>query len=955
MSTEALRQSEPQFRALIEHSTDAIALLARDGAILYASPSTEQVTGYLAEEVVGVDSLSFVHPDDLEDVQRQFASILDQPGAFTSMKFRFHHKDGSYRWMDATATDWLEHATISAIVINYRDVTERKQQEDALRASEERYRTIVQTANEGIWLIDEQARTLYANKRMAELLNVTLEELEAHAVPDFLFPEDEATGKARILSNLQGHSEQFEFRFRRADGSELHTLAATSPVRDASGQIVGALGMFTNITVRKLTEHALSRSEEVLRIALNNSPITVYQQDRDLRYTWIYNPLSAFTSESILGKMDADFVSAEEAAHLTALKQRALLHGESVQEEIRTTSNAGTRWASLTVEPLRNSSGAIIGVTGAAIDLTERKELEQRTRSALESLLEMAQVLVREAEQDVSPDQPSTERIRPVMQRLAELTRAVLGCQRLSFTRVEPETELLRPLAVVGLSPEQEQRWWREQAEQEAHLSDSPDVALVARLRANEILLVDLTQPPYSAQPNPYGVRQMLVAPMVFSSQLLGFLSLDYGGLDHAYTYEELALARAVTELAALVMEREWLLAEHAQAQADTLAWRAAHQRMVELIELAHDAIIIRDPHSRIVYWNSGAERLYGWSKQEATGQDTHTLLLTRFLVSRETVNRVLAEAGQWEGVLTHTSRDGSAVIVESRQVLMRNQAGEPEAILEINRDITARERIQEEREEARANELAAREATRRMNEFIGIASHELKTPLTSIKGNLQLSRRRIASAIAETPVDNQRLLSRLADIQLMLDRAIRQVDVQNRLVSDLVDVSRIQTGQLELHLARIDLTSIVREMVENQRIAAPKRAISFEAETLAVPVLADDERIGQVVSNYLSNALKYSPPTCPVLVKLEADGELARVLVRDEGPGLTPEQQTHIWERFYRVPEIEVQSGSGVGLGLGLHICRTIIEQHGGQVGVESSIGKGATFWFTLPLHVEC
>ena len=114
---------------------------------------------------------------------------------------------------------------------------------------------------------------------------------------------------------------------------------------------------------------------------------------------------------------------------------------------------------------------------------------------------------------------------------------------------------------------------------------------------------------------------------------------------------------------------------------------------------------------------------------------------------------------------------------------------------------------------------------------------------------------------------------------------------------------------------------------------------------------MADADRIGQVVTNLLTNALKYSPEDAAVEVVVRAEENSLRVEVRDKGPGLTVEQRKHLFERFYRAPAIEVVSGAGVGLGLGLHICKTIIERHGGEIGVISAPGRGSAFWFTLPL----
>jgi len=174
---------------------------------------------------------------------------------------------------------------------------------------------------------------------------------------------------------------------------------------------------------------------------------------------------------------------------------------------------------------------------------------------------------------------------------------------------------------------------------------------------------------------------------------------------------------------------------------------------------------------------------------------------------------------------------------------------------------------------------------------------------------------------------------------------------MQHRLINDLIDVTRIQTDQLNLKLERCDLVRIVREVVEDQRILAPSRVIRWDTSILLAEVLADADRVEQVVNNFLSNALKYSETVQPVSVLLTREEGMIRVKVADGGPGLSATQQQQLWDRFARVGGIEVKSGSGVGLGLGLYICRNLIERQGGRVGVESIVSQGSTFWFTLPL----
>ncbi|MBD1395507.1 PAS domain-containing protein [Mucilaginibacter sp. ZB1P21] len=225
------------------------------------------------------------------------------------------------------------------------------------------------------------------------------------------------------------------------------------------------------------------------------------------------------------------------------------------------------------------------------------------------------------------------------------------------------------------------------------------------------------------------------------------------------------------------------------------------------------------------------------------------------------------------------------------------------------------------------------REIERRKDDFLSIASHELKTPLTTIKGLVQMMQKIVPPEVGDK-------------FKSVLNKTGMYIDRLNNLITELLDVSRIQTGNIELHKENFDFDKIVHETVEAIQVATNSHKLIIEGSTNE-QILADESHIIQVINNLLSNAIKYSPDNKIITVYLSKVSDFIKFSLKDEGMGIKQEDHKKIFERFYRVGEIQQRFP---GMGIGLYICDQIVKNHGGTLWVESEPGKGSTFNFTLP-----
>jgi len=374
---------------------------------------------------------------------------------------------------------------------------------------------------------------------------------------------------------------------------------------------------------------------------------------------------------------------------------------------------------------------------------------------------------------------------------------------------------------------------------------------------------------------------------------------------------------------------------------AERIKQAAILSEQAALLDLAQDAIVVRDMRNRILFWSRGAEVMYGWLSTEAVGRNTHELLKTEFAEPSEQIEVTLLRQGQWEGEAIHHRRDGTRVCVASRWALQRDPDGAPVRILTINSDITDRKQAESERKAAEeALEQIRKDEMRFKDEFLSHVSHELRSPLTAIKQFTTILLGGLAGELNKEQHEYQEIvLKNVRQLQSMID--------------DLLEVTRLQTGKLTIELENVSVSNAVSDSFNTLQETARAKGVTLSSDLPpGLPSAhADQTRVRQILIILLNNAIKFSPPSKTVHVQarlLDEDPHFLLLEVSDNGCGISPEIAERIFERLFQ--ESEPIKASRKGLGLGLYIGKELVTRQGGQIWVKRRTEQGSTFSFTLP-----
>ncbi len=415
-------------------------------------------------------------------------------------------------------------------------------------------------------------------------------------------------------------------------------------------------------------------------------------------------------------------------------------------------------------------------------------------------------------------------------------------------------------------------------------------------------------------------LQSYMGVPLVAGGKVIGAITFSSIQPHRHYTHDDLSFAQELAHRIALALDNAQLYRETQQAR----------DQLAIILQGVADGIIVYDKNSQIIYANHAAAKLTDFASVQAmTAMLPNTIVAQYEIIDEQgrpfppsqlPHRRVLAREHDAQAVIGYrekiTRQSEHWSLSKCRPIF--DEQGKVVFAIAIIHDIT--ERIL---------------AERRKDEFISMASHELKTPLTSLKGFTHVLLRRLAKQ------GDEQGLTYLAKID-------KQVDKLTILINDLLDLSKIQTGKLDYREEYFDLDALVREIVENVQGTTHTHRLLVEGQTHA-QVFGDKDRLGQVLINLLTNAIKYSPQADKVIVHLSTEQGQAIVSVQDFGIGIAKEYQQYIFDRFYRVTAPQEQTYPG--LGIGLYISSEIIRRHHGRLEVESHKGEGSTFSFVLPL----
>ncbi|MDD5502462.1 MAG: PAS domain S-box protein [Candidatus Thermoplasmatota archaeon] len=883
---QALHESEEKYRLIAENSFDGMFTVGLDGALSYVSPSAERIYGYTREEIVGMDTLEWMELVGVPDAAKLFAekvSKLSKGGTVINLSFPSKKKDGTPLFTEINAAPIIMNGEFKGIHATVRDITERKNAEEALRESEEKFRSLAEESPNMIF-INAKGRVVYANRRCEEIIGYTREEFYSDGF-DFLSitaSECRSAVAEKFKAHLDGKEvPPYEYTLITKSGKRLSVILSSRLINYGGGTAI--LGIVTDITERKIAEETIMASEEKYRTLTERMSDILWTMDPNMNTTYVSPSITkvlGFTLEERAKQTIEEQLTPESLAKAReTLAFELQRDGEPGVDPNRTINleleyhhkNGSLVWLDGVIKGIRNGKGEIIGLQGISRDITERKKWEQRLRESEEFHSTLVAGL---------PDMVLVHK-GGVIVYANRATETVLGYplkESIGTSVLNYVVEKDRPRVVDAMK-------------RRASGENVKDYEIQIRTKSGNI-------------------RNVIVKGEI----------ITYKG-EKAF-------------LVILIDITERKLAENILVEA--LARREEMENIVN-----RSPVIVfrwRNEAGWPVEYVSESIKQFGYSPQEISAAPYARI------IHPDDLKRVTAEVSDYakRGIKEYAqeyrivAKSGEVRWVEDRTWVRRDALGRITHHQGIVIDMTEKKRA----EEAQAQVEAIRRLDEIKTRFISVATHELRTPLVSIKGYSDLV-----------------LLGRAGEVsprvREFISVASRNTDRLIHLTDDLLDIQRIESGRLKIEMYKVDLRDILRHCISEIKpiIESKKQKLVSAIPERELCVMGDAARLEQVFMNILNNASKFTPEGGKVSLDVGESKKMIEIRISDTGIGIKKEDLERIFEPFADIKKKTYIKGTG----LGLSVAKGITEAHGGKIIAESQgEGTGAIFTICIP-RIPC